>query len=429
MRERSLLICLCALALLLASCGIEPIPAVSQPSPAAESPQRAEEAAAPPIAPAQAAAAPAQATSYAYRFDAAPAEPKPWNPDDWDIAIHSRDRSTWKTLEPVAAHHGADCGPPPATHTVTAYEQAVYLCRDHLMTALNASSYGVIYLTPDRMVDFSGGTATIRFDMSTLRTSGRDWVSLWITPYEDNLQLPGPEWLVPSLQGLPRNAIHVEMVSSDGGTAFRAYVIGDFVSQEIEGAWWITYDSVLEPDARRRDTFELQISATRVRFGMPEYDLQWIDSAIEPLDWDRGVVQLGHHSYNPTKEDGCGAECHPNTWHWDNIEIDSALPFTMLRADRRYVDHEEPAAVRFAQSAPAESHLRFSGYGDRIEVSVDGGASWQAAQRQAQQLDDPYAFHGYWTPIPAGTHSVLFRAGGVADAGWHIRDIAIWSPR
>ena len=39
------------------------------------------------------------------------------------------------------------------------------------MTSINASGYGVIYLTPDQMVDFSAGEAVVRFDMSTFRTS------------------------------------------------------------------------------------------------------------------------------------------------------------------------------------------------------------------------------------------------------------------
>jgi hypothetical protein len=140
--------------------------------------------------------------AFAAGFDGNPAAPQPWRPPDWDVTVHSRDAQTWTALEPVDAHHGADCSAPPATHRTTSYEGTVFLCRDHLMTAISASGYGLIYLTPPVMADFSAGESVIRFDMSTLRTSPRDWVDLWITPYEDNLQFALDEWL-PDGNGLP----------------------------------------------------------------------------------------------------------------------------------------------------------------------------------------------------------------------------------
>jgi hypothetical protein len=41
-----------------------------------------------------------------------------------------------------------------------------------MMTATNASGYGVTYVTPARVVDFSAGTAVVRFDVATLRETG-----------------------------------------------------------------------------------------------------------------------------------------------------------------------------------------------------------------------------------------------------------------
>lgn len=35
---------------------------------------------------------------------------------------------------------------------------------------------------------------------------------------------------------------------------------------------------------------------------MPAYNFWWIDATIPNLGWDMGVVQFGHHSYNPTKD-------------------------------------------------------------------------------------------------------------------------------
>ena len=90
----------------------------------------------------------------------------------------------------MAAQHGGDCSAPPNAHAVNQYDDAVYLCNNHLMTAINASGYGLIYLTPSQMVDLSGGEAAITFNLSTLRTSVRDWVDIWLTPYDEHLQLP-----------------------------------------------------------------------------------------------------------------------------------------------------------------------------------------------------------------------------------------------
>ena len=120
-------------------------------------------------------------------FDIDPDMPSAWRSSNWDVSVHVRSRDQYFNLEEVAADHGADCGPPPAVHMVSSYEDVVYNCKNHMMTALKASGYGAIYLTPNHLIDFSAGAAVLQFDMSTLRKSGRDWVDVWITPFEDHL--------------------------------------------------------------------------------------------------------------------------------------------------------------------------------------------------------------------------------------------------
>src|SRR5579883_3232515 len=129
------------------------------------------------------------------------------------------------------------------------------------MTAINASGYGVIYLTPSHVVDFADGEAAIRFDLSTLRTSPRDWIDLWFSPYDAHLQLPLEDWL-PDLNGPPRNAIHIKMESLHGTTPFKAFVYRNFREEDLGGNSQTGYESFLEPSALRRDTFELEISRT-----------------------------------------------------------------------------------------------------------------------------------------------------------------------
>lgn len=385
----------------------------------------------PPVAAPAAAVAPVPdiSASHVFRetFDGDPAAPQPWRPANWDVTVHSRDRDTWEALEPMEAAHGPDCSPPPVAHRITAYADAVFLCKNHMMTAINASGYGLIYLTPDHMVDFSQGEAVIRFDLSTLVTSKRDWWDVWITPFDDHLQL-ALEKEFPDLNGPPRRAVQIGLTPE---MVLRAKIYADFaITQEstfhgdIPTQWSVGYDSFLTPDARRRDTFEIRLSRDHLKVGMPDYNFWWIDSPIEPLDWDQGVVQFGHHSYTPTKD--C-ASCTPNTWHWDNIEIAPAIPFTIYRADRRYVDAETAPGVTFAAPAPSNAHLRFAGIGKNLEVSFDGGVSWQPAQVQAQSRSQEDHFKSHWMPVPAGVTEVQFRGEPWYGGGWHVRDISIWS--
>lgn len=368
-----------------------------------------------------------QSTEFLETFDGAPASPTPWRPTNWDVTVHSRDKSSWMTLDQMQAMHGSDCAGPPAMHTITNYADAVFQCRDHLMTAINAGGYGVIYLTPDHLVDFSAGEAVIRWDMSTARTSHRDWVDLWVSPVDDHLQLPVLD-ATPDLGGVPQRGINIEMNRDINRTKFEGTVIRRFGTTDLKTITSAPpYQTALVPDAARRDTFELRISRTHIKFGMPLYNLWWIDQPIADLGWDRGVVQFGHHSYNPTKL--CESDnCAPNTWHWDNVSINPSVPFTLLRADRRYVDPSLPStAINFAGPAPANSHLRFAGIGNNLEVSFDGGTTWQPAewQHHKQWVEDH--FHSYWMPIPQGVTQVMFRGTRWWGGDWHVRDASIWS--
>lgn len=363
-----------------------------------------------------------QQRAFLQRFAESPARPQPWQPEGWDVTIHSRDLDTWTAAEPMHADHGSDCGAPPATHMISRYEQAVFVCRRHVMTALNATGYGVIYLTPAQQLDFSGGNGVVRFNLSTLRTSGRDWVDLWVTPYADVLQLPLDLWL-PDLSGVPRNAIHIRMDFGTERSSFKAELIRDFRVIELPQADWRGYEQVLTPSAQRRETFELRLGPEQLSFGMPQYGLWWIDTPIPRLEWERGVVQFGHHSYNPTK--GC-ADCRPNTWHWSDFSIGPARPFTIIRADRRTVDAANTTPLALERPAPEAARLRFAGIGNALEVSFDGGQHWRAAELQAQQRLVDQHFRSYWMPIPAGTSQVAFRGRDWWGGPWMVRDISVW---
>ena len=372
-------------------------------------------------------------------FDGEPSQPEPFRPIDWDVTVHSRDPETWQALNPIAADHGPDCSAPPDTHIVTDYEDAAYLCRNHMMTSIRGDAYGLVYLTPPYQVDFSDGTAVISIDVSTRRTSVRDWWDIWISPYDDALQLPLDLDASADLSGPPKNAIRIGLGTENQMTAeiyedFANVQFPDWPNDSVSGDNWTGYETFLETDLKRRDTFEVHISQTRLRVGMPDYDFWWIDTEIPALDWNAGVVQFGHHSYNPVKT--CNSannpkppvqECLPNTWHWDNASISPALPFTIVPAEQRTAN-ASAGTMTFAGPAPANAKLRFAGIGLDMMVRFDDG-SWQSAT--VQDTKDSTAeehFSSYWVDVPAGTTKVAFAADDWYGGAWHVRDASFWSP-
>ncbi|MFN8557678.1 MAG: hypothetical protein U0531_10130, partial [Dehalococcoidia bacterium] len=304
---------------------------------------------------------------------------------------------------------------------------AVFQCNDHVMTAIKADGYGLIYLTPPAMLDFTAGEAVLRFDVTTLRTSQRDWIDLVISPYADNLALPLAE-IFPDLNGMPRNALHIRMnLATD---YFEAGIYRNGTEYPVPNASIAPLGSFLTPDAVRRDTFELRLSATRVRFGMPMYGVTWLDATIPALGWTQGVVQLGHHSYNPQKcNDGttnCPART-PNTWHWDNVTMSAVAPLGIIRPSERFANGTQ-GSITFPSPAPAGARLRFAGTARSIDLSFDGGATWTRAtpQPSSHQSGDEFHAQNYFVPVPTGVRSVRVRGVNTYSGDWIAKDFAIW---
>jgi hypothetical protein len=250
---------------------------------------------------------PTGGSAFLATFDGAPAAPLAWTQvsgfANWDVTVHRR--STGLTMQGINAHHGPGCEHPPEnTHANDSYEGAVFQCNNHIMTAVNDDAYGVIYLTPNQIVDFSNGKeAVVRFDMSTLKTSSRigsasgfhrmrsicscRWISTWIC------------------KGVPHNGILIDLTPE---LAFVPSITrnGTTVKYQFNAPgvnWWVGYDDFFVPSAMQRQTFELRLSQTHLKFCMPAYNFCWIDMPIQaPLTWNQGIIQFAHHSYNPTKD-------------------------------------------------------------------------------------------------------------------------------
>lgn len=114
------------------------------------------------------------------------------------------------------------------------------------------------------------------------------------------------------------------------------------------------------------------------------------------------------------------------------------IPFTILRADQRVVD-AEAAQIRFPVPAPANAHLRFAGIGDKVEISVDGGKTWQPAVKQAQEKKRRRTFQLLLDADSTGTQSIQFRGddwwGGrlgwraISQSGRLIQQLALYQNR
>ena len=365
-----------------------------------------------------------------YPFTVSPNAPLAFNEPGWDVQMYSRDRETWYAPEPMEAHHGMDCGGYPGTHTITKYEELVFRCRNHIMTSIKAGGYGVVMLTPDRMLDLSKGEAVVRFDLSTFQSSDRDWVDVWLSSYDEQLALPAAK-LAPGLHGPPRNGLWIEK-TKDGG--FCPHYVRDFVVTHLDCAWWVKLADKIALSATTRSVVEIRLTSTHVKVSMPLDSIVFADVDLPaPLPFQAAVVQFGHYSYNPEKCEWNCAELPPkkaNTWHWDEIHIAPSIPFGIMRGDRRYVDGAG-GTVNFAAPAREGSRLRFFATGSAPEISFDGGSTWQNPTEQVTGKADSYE-RQYWTLMPAGSSQVMMRPK-VTLSGWPwldvwmARDFAVWS--
>ena len=357
----------------------------------------------------------ANAGSYLETFSGTPSAPSPFAPESFEVRVHERAmHSNPGGFPAMVAQHGPGCEGPHMGHGVSTAEQAVFICNDHVMTAINGNEYGVIYLTPPAMVDVST-QGVVRFDVSQGDQSTRDWIDLWITPYADHLAAPLQDDL-PDLNGSPRNGIHLQQDFAQN--KWQLKVIRDGV-QTVYG--FGPTASGFTPDFARRDTMEVTVTPTRVTMRMPQYNVTLVDQAIPTLTWTRGVVQLGHHSYDPMK-DGAGL---PNTWHWDNLEIDPFVPFTIQKAGGpRYITSS--GTVTFPP-APAGATLKFSALGRPIVNGVARdpipSTKWPASPSYE------HAF-SYSVPIAEGATSATV---SMTSIGWYnigrylAQDFYVWS--
>jgi hypothetical protein len=390
----------------------------------------------------------AASTAFQFNWTSSPTAPQDWVPgavNDWDLITNiNAPTDRGGTMQ---AAHGADCAAPPATHAVVDLADSAYLCKNHMMTAIRGggdapNSYGAVYFSPAQMLDFSQGQAMVSWQVSTYRSSARDYWEAWITPFDENLVVPVGEQ-EPAYAGFPRDAVHIEMGNtlcrngqpnslgvingSPEGTDFTAEVINNFQATEVPTRSTTCMEDTVPVSATTRSAFELDVSQNHLRFLMPGTQTVWVDAAIN-LPFTRGVVQFAHQSYNPDKQCPLAPAC-AGTYHWSNISISPAAPFTMLRPTQPHSLHEgaSNAPLTLPQPAPGNSFLRFAAMAQGVQVSFDGGRIYRAAQVQPASRNAPPGFLSYWTPIPTGTTSVTVKGIDYSNLPWWVEDVSVWS--
>lgn len=376
---------------------------------------------------------------YEETFDGDPDQPLIWTSDDWELTIHQRDQDRLYEMLPMQADHGPNCEAPPASRIISAHEENFYICKNHLMTANHGTSndggYGMVYFTPNRLIDTTGDFF-ISFDLSTYRVNPvRNWVDVWITPYDKNLQLALNEDF-PDLQGEPVESIQIQL-AQEGWLRLIVHQNGE--ETRIGEDDFRTYHDVLEMSRRVRTNFYIGVKDGNLRIGLPEHNMWWYDQPAPEMlrrtDWEESVVQFGHHSYTPYKEcqwslvpSEC-SEIMADTFHWDNMNLYPVTQFELIHGDIRLITDSTPSnRITFDRPAPEDAYLRFGGIGHNMEVSFDNGGSWQAAVQQEHVMPDvEQHFTSYWMPIPEGTQTVRFRGENWFAGEWAARDITVWA--
>ncbi|MBI1863587.1 hypothetical protein HYS00_05740 [Candidatus Microgenomates bacterium] len=290
--------------------------------------------------------------------------------------------------QPMDAQHNMMCAAPPTSRPITAFSDTVFMCKDHIMTAVSppdgGTSSGIVTLKPNHLVDLSQGEATIRIDVSTSSPSAGDWWEIWFTPWEDQLVSPTDHWYHHA--GPPKNAIQLEVsdfpVDNSKRWAHQVYhnyqmQIPEFSNDGSTIAFWMGPDfrSRVPVSDTRRDTYEVRMTQNHMKLLIKSPQTGGNYSLVDEFDIPGGfgsnaaVVQFQQSNYEPRKGrkigctvDNCPDFTTPNTWHWDNAEIFPAIPYKIVGVNEfQIVNGRNPHTLTFKEAAPLGARMLFNG--------------------------------------------------------------------
>jgi hypothetical protein len=380
------------------------------------------------------------ANSFSWNWLGLPSAPQTYRGDNtWSVAIHKR--GLGDDMQPTLADHGAGCEAPPATHQISTLADSVYICHNHIMTATSDAGYAETTLTPNQLVDWTNGTAVIDYSVSTKHTDARDYTDVWLTPFSENLMHPIKDGV--DLQGPAKDAVVVTTgeFATPPNQSLVAEVFSNFwANHVILPSSGPGIDAIVPQSAVTRTQFEIQISKTHIKAGIPSKNYWPVDANFTtPLSFTQAIFQIQHKNYNGCKDQNITSSnpcASSDSWHWSDIAISPSVPFTNIPADTASIHNggsgytATSPVVHFTTPAPANSFLRFEALGTNIQASFNGGTP-QTATKQSIIGDNGTIheehFAPYWTAVPAGTTSVTFSAQNWFGGPWWVRDPAIWS--
>lgn len=440
-------------------------------------------------------------------FDGTPTAPQNFNthPEyaNYDIQIHQRDQ--WTVLEggdPVPAQHAPTCtfnDTTRPTHDILVRQAQSFVCANHLMTTLPAhgNGYNEIIITPTFIIDVSNGPATVSFDVSTSRSSTRDWWDMMISGW--NTQTPVyPVEGAPDIQTLntcrlndggtacdpSKHWLNITNGPFGGGPGCPACV--PFQAMTELSSLGISSVGYLADSGAVRDHFVLTIDQHQFTFCKttgttePILPLCFFTNAPHTLTDSQLVVQWGHHGYTPdkgtcfqahctcpadtrkttkadqpnevysveeaqadaaiqlirerqgwgtTKAAPLGADCPvvAGSFHWDNFDVDVAhkVPITIIHCTPDQLKAAS-VTVQCNAPAPANSYLRFSGFG---AMRVGGVLVPPKLQMIHAENVSPYFY-----PISPGSQNFTINMttednqfGSFWYGGFGVKDISIFS--
>ncbi len=141
---------------------------------------------------------------------------------------------------------------------------------------------------------------------------------------------------------------------------------------------------VSESDTRR-DTYEIRMTRDRVRLLVESSEtgeMVEVDEFAIPGGFPGGpgggavpAVELRAGEEREVRADPCPDVTQPATWHWDNVEISPAVPYTLIGVEEYMVWYGSPSKdLTFREPAPAAAEMLFTAQskGNAPELSFDG---------------------------------------------------------
>ena len=394
---------------------------------------------------------PPSSTRFYETFDGDPSSPLSLtnNLDGWFTSPIVQGPRGWDNeLTPMNAQHGTDCAPPPAMRPITgSLFDSNFQCANHMMTAMNPKSAGtansMTNLQPDHMLDLSNGEGKVAIDVSTKSPTPGSWWEIWLTPKDDWIQHPSDHWL--HMSGVPKRAVKISINDFYSDKKLQVegydnYNISDNAFGDDENWQGTSITDKVSLDDKSRDTYEVQINGDKIDIYITDRNTEtrdFVRSVPMPANFlgNEVVVQFADANYEPDLNGkvGCSgaSDCpvrEPATWHWDNAEIDPAIPYDIVKADQYVINggysggNNLPQKLTFDAPAPAGSDLVFVGQAvnNNFDVSFDGGVTWIDPVAVRGPNDPPgtgiaggaYDLLSYRVPAPEGATEVWLAGQG-----------------